>query len=192
MMSLRNLITELNPKPDILRLKRILRNLLKRLLKKLSSLLDPNKHLVIYVLVINTLVIWIKSPLFSLGSITIFWLLFYAIWLLKRHIETPNRCVVSTEDTKIEDLSYVEKDRLYLLLLVCRSFNAVGKLILEKKHPNASHVIVVLQLKNGNLRFSLLDSLLPEEIRPKTVQINNTKVDYKNNYKLIEEAIRNE
>jgi hypothetical protein len=100
---------------------------------------------------------------------------------IEDNVEDKNRI-----DPLIDEL---QKDRDYLLLYMARSFSAADKLVIEKKHPNADHVILVFQVKNGNLRFSLKEDLLPDSLRTPTVHISKDRINMKTNYKLIDEIV---
>jgi hypothetical protein len=86
------------------------------------------------------------------------------------------------------DEQHVE-DRKYLLLLMAKSFAAANKLLYEKKHPNSQQIILVFQLRNGNIRFTIDESVLPLSLLPQTVHLNTNKINYKNNYRLIQELV---
>lgn len=88
-----------------------------------------------------------------------------------------------------DDHQRVVKDRDYLLLFMARSYKMADKLLIEKKHPDANKVTLVYQLKNGNLRFSINEELVPDFLWPGTTLINTEKINYKNNYRLIDELI---
>ena len=107
---------------------------------------------------------------------------------LKKHLE---KIVVVGSYEAVDNIinDNIVKDRIYLLLLMAKSFNNVGKLLIEKKHPNSNYLIFVFQLKNGNIRFSIREDLVPQSIITKTIIINSNKINYKNNYKLIEELL---
>jgi hypothetical protein len=82
-----------------------------------------------------------------------------------------------------------QSDRDYLLLLMAKSFFVANKLLLEKKHPDSQYIILVFQLKNGNIRFSIAEHLLPESLRTPAITITSERVNAKNNYRLIDEVI---
>ena len=81
------------------------------------------------------------------------------------------------------------KDRLYLLRMLAVSFYKADKLFIEKKHPNSKNIILGFQVKNGNLRFSIPEEQLPQ-IVTMPITINNAKINYNNNYKFIEELLK--
>lgn len=83
----------------------------------------------------------------------------------------------------------VIKDRQWLLLLLANSFSKAGKLLLEKKQPDSQNIILVFQLKNGNIRFSVPEKVVPEHIRKGAILLNNAKINYNKNYALINELI---
>jgi hypothetical protein len=105
---------------------------------------------------------------------------------------TKSSKVAITAESKCEQSDQIDEtqqDRDYLLLFLACSFYNADKLTVEKKTPHSEHVILVFHTKNGILRFTLKEKLLPDRIRPTTITINKDRVNIKNNYKLIEELI---
>jgi len=145
---------------------------------------------VIYLVTYNLLDVSFESKFFVAAQFGLwfFLVILYWVWVSAKIKNTEDKCHCTTTKAN-PTVEYLIKDREYLLLLITRSFYSVDKLIVEKRHPNADQVILVFQLKNGNLRFSVRESILPESLRPKTTKINSNKVNYKNNYRLIDELI---
>jgi len=84
----------------------------------------------------------------------------------------------------------IARDRVYLLLLMAKSFYKAGKLIIEKKHPDAKNITLCFQLNNGNIRFSVLESAVPTYLIQGAIILNKSKINYNTNYRLIEEVIK--
>jgi hypothetical protein len=93
------------------------------------------------------------------------------------------------EPKKPSSDEYSSDDREQLLLFMANSYHKAGKLRIEKKTPDATMAVLVFQLKNGNLRYTLNDNAIPSRLRPQVVEINSARINYKNNKRLIMELI---
>lgn len=112
--------------------------------------------------------------------------------VLERTISNQNN-ILKHRDLLIKGIlpENITQDRTMLLLLMAKTFKKAGKLLLEKKHPGAKNIILVFQCNNGNIRFSIPEDTLPDYLAG-TVLINNSKINYNINYKLLEEIIYKE
>lgn len=111
--------------------------------------------------------------------------MFFIFSLFHRRSE---KTIIYNNDIKRVDED-AKKDRQALLLLLARSYRQVDRLIIEKKHPESNSLVLVFQLKNGNLRFSFPENEFPDYLRPRTTKINTEKVNFKKNYRLIDELV---